>query len=262
MVFWAKEGACPDASYSYILYGKNPQIVFCSKGDSVFGPMMSCNDTSYQSIFQTIVNNTSKRDLGLGSSHTVKQISLSGNINANANVNTNTSPSDCSLIKTKDECDSRSDCLSVDLCHCTTERYRATKCGYFIENPCVCDTGGFSRCEKLTCPSSTNTNTVTTNTNTIPTDQATCESQGGKWGLVGLNPEPQCNLPTKDGGKECSNADECEAMLCIAELTKEEINSMSGLYTLEKNGKCPEWRFNVGCPWIVNNGKVGRVCID
>jgi len=178
------------------------------------------------------------------------------------NTNTNTNQVDCSSITDRDTCYNRSDCLPVDFCDCTTEQLKAKRCGYEVEDPCVCDFGGFSRCEKLTCPT-TNTNT-TTNTNITSTDQESCEAQGGKWGAVGLFPEPVCNLPTSDGGQECSNGDECEANWCIAELTDEEVKELSKEGVIEKKGACPKWRTVVGCIYTVSNGQVqGPVlCID
>lgn len=76
MVFWQRSGHCLDASYNYTLYGKDTTEIICNKHDSIAGPLMNCNDTSYQSIFQTMLDNLDKNDLGLGSSHTVRPVTL------------------------------------------------------------------------------------------------------------------------------------------------------------------------------------------
>jgi len=70
MVFWAVEGACFDASYSYTLYGSDPSIVLCKSYDSITGVVYEC-DEGFQEMFGTIMNNLDKNDLGL---ETVKKI--------------------------------------------------------------------------------------------------------------------------------------------------------------------------------------------
>ena len=54
IVFWRKEGSCSDASYSYILFGNNPNEVLCEKFDSIAGPQIVCNNENYKGIFYTI----------------------------------------------------------------------------------------------------------------------------------------------------------------------------------------------------------------
>ncbi len=68
-----------------------------------------------------------------------------------ANDNSNTI---CSDINDEEECKSQSGCLTVDYCTCTTDFNRAEKCGYSIpgDEQCLCDMGGFERCEDLHCP--------------------------------------------------------------------------------------------------------------
>lgn len=44
-----------------------------------------------------------------------------------------------------------------------------------------------------------------------------CESLGGKWGNFGLLKKEQCNLPTSDAGKECSDSKQCESA-CVADI--------------------------------------------
>lgn len=74
MVFWAKEGSCMDASYSYVFYGKTKSQVLCSSGDSIAGPRESCSDESYHEMFNTITKNLDDKNLGLDANHQVRKI--------------------------------------------------------------------------------------------------------------------------------------------------------------------------------------------
>lgn len=76
MVFWQRSGNCLDASYNYTLYGKDTTKILCTRHDSIAGPQMNCNDTSYQSIFQTILDNLDKNGLGLEPLHKIEPINL------------------------------------------------------------------------------------------------------------------------------------------------------------------------------------------
>ena len=75
-VFWDRAGNCPDMGYEQVLYGASPQEVLCSRADSIAGPQTACKDESARPLFDTIVQNLDKDDLGLGFSHTVERISL------------------------------------------------------------------------------------------------------------------------------------------------------------------------------------------
>ena len=68
-VLWDKAGTCADAAYSQTLFGRTPQSVLCTNSDTIAGPRSSCTDQQYASLFQTILGNLDKPDLGLGSSH-------------------------------------------------------------------------------------------------------------------------------------------------------------------------------------------------
>jgi hypothetical protein len=90
IVFWAQEGlSCYDASYSYVLFGKNPQEILCRSADSIGGQQKSCENEDYREIFEDILNNLKEKDLGLGSLHSVQQISSITNTNSNINTNVN-----------------------------------------------------------------------------------------------------------------------------------------------------------------------------
>jgi len=93
-------------------------------------------------------------------------------------------------------------------------------------------------------------------------DKSSCEALGGTWRRIGLSPRESCNLPTSDGGKECSDASECEGA-CIAELSGAELeNAMHGS-AIRTKGKCTQWRITVGCQARVEDGVVhGMLCVD
>jgi hypothetical protein len=76
IVFWAVEGNCPDASYSYSLFGNTPEEIICKRYDSIAGPIKECNDESYMNIFQIIIDNLDSDNLGLNGTHKVTEISF------------------------------------------------------------------------------------------------------------------------------------------------------------------------------------------
>ncbi len=51
------------------------------------------------------------------------------------------------------------------------------------------------------------------NTVIIPTDKESCEARGGEWKIWRDIPDatPECNLPTTDGGKRCTDSSQCES---------------------------------------------------
>ena len=74
LVFWEREGSCPDNSFAQILYGKIPEDIKCKYFDSIAGPVYICNDSTYHELFQTIIANLDNDNLGLTSEHTVEDI--------------------------------------------------------------------------------------------------------------------------------------------------------------------------------------------
>lgn len=72
MVFWERAGNCPDNAYGRTLFGSTPQSVLCSVTDSIGGPQTNCTDEQARALFNTIVANLDKSDLGLGSGHQVE----------------------------------------------------------------------------------------------------------------------------------------------------------------------------------------------
>jgi hypothetical protein len=73
-VFWDAQGNCPDRGYARTLYGRTAAEVQCASNDSIAGPMTSCADPAQRAVFDTILKNLDKADLGLGSAHKVEQI--------------------------------------------------------------------------------------------------------------------------------------------------------------------------------------------
>lgn len=76
VVFWDIAGNCADASYAQMLYGGTPDQVLCVSHDSIAGPVKNCRDARYQAMFDAIIANVSKTDLGLGPQHMVQSISF------------------------------------------------------------------------------------------------------------------------------------------------------------------------------------------
>jgi len=76
MVLWDTAGSCLDASFAVTLFGSKVEEALCSYRDSVYGPKTSCKNEQHEVIFQTIINNLDKSNLGLGAGHTVEAITF------------------------------------------------------------------------------------------------------------------------------------------------------------------------------------------
>ena len=74
LVFWDRRGQCADASYAQVLFGLTVDDVLCRSQDSIAGPMKDCRDERYRSMFETVIANTERADLGLGPEHRVHPI--------------------------------------------------------------------------------------------------------------------------------------------------------------------------------------------
>lgn len=82
------------------------------------------------------------------------------------------------------------------------------------------------------------------------TDEQSCLDQGGTWKRGGLFPQPFCNFPHADGGKACTDNDECKGD-CIS--SNRDATS----------GTCTAWVTYFGCFGTLENGTVGRIlCRD
>lgn len=73
MVLWeTRDLGCADASYGIRLFGASPDEALCRNNDSIAGPMLSCDDESARTMFETIIKHTEEADLGLGADHMVE----------------------------------------------------------------------------------------------------------------------------------------------------------------------------------------------
>lgn len=76
-VFWDRDSKCADAAYSRTLYDRKPDTMLCNLMDSIAGPQRACHgDAPSAAMFDTIVDNLDKPDLGLGAGHTVTPVSF------------------------------------------------------------------------------------------------------------------------------------------------------------------------------------------
>ena len=77
VVFWDRQGTCPDNSYAYTLFSVHSvDSVLCRRNDSVAGPQEQCMVPSYHAMLDTIIANLSSMDLGIGGTHQVDPIPL------------------------------------------------------------------------------------------------------------------------------------------------------------------------------------------
>jgi hypothetical protein len=98
----------------------------------------------------------------------------------------------------------------------------------------------------------------------FPQTQEDCLAKGGIWKKVGIFPNEICNIPTKDGGKECSSSNDCEGS-CLAVLTEDQRSLLMNGKKLNENvpGKCTGMLRNFGCIGFVENSKVDKfLCLD
>ena len=74
LVFWEREGNCADAAYEQRLFGSTPDDLLCEAYDSIAGPIRNCQDERYSEIFERMIENLDRPDLGLGPEHQVQPI--------------------------------------------------------------------------------------------------------------------------------------------------------------------------------------------
>ena len=79
-----------------------------------------------------------------------------------------------------------------------------------------------------------------------PTNKESCETLGGVWKVWGdaRNPQPECNLPTSDSGKSCTDSSQCESY-CEA--------PKGSAIGAKAEGKCYGFKI-AGCMQEVKNG--------
>ena len=73
-VLWDHAGNCADAAYGQVLFGATPDAVLCTSGDTLAGPRTGCTDPALRPLFDTVLANLDKADLGLGSAHKVERV--------------------------------------------------------------------------------------------------------------------------------------------------------------------------------------------
>ncbi len=77
-----------------------------------------------------------------------------------------------------------------------------------------------------------------------------CKEIGGKWGPRGMLEELICNPKTLDGGKQCTDSDQCQGK-CISKTGQGNI------------GQCSEYELIYGCLTFFENGQpTPPICID
>ena len=85
-----------------------------------------------------------------------------------------------------------------------------------------------------------------------------CEKAGGNY----IEELTVCQLPMSDAGRVCKSKPQCEGF-CEADLSSEEISKIAKGEQVEKTGTCGRWKdFFSGCFYVVENGKVERLCAD
>lgn len=71
LVFWDAESDCPDRYWNRVLFGCTVDDWLCRDWATVGGGMRQYADSSYKGLFETILANRDRRDLGLGPRHEV-----------------------------------------------------------------------------------------------------------------------------------------------------------------------------------------------
>jgi hypothetical protein len=76
-VYWDVSGACADRPQRRELYGRTPAELLCTTVDTVAGAIARCRDERLRTLFDTILRQRDRADLGLAASgHVVEAISL------------------------------------------------------------------------------------------------------------------------------------------------------------------------------------------
>lgn len=75
-VLYDRVGDCPDNGYGTTLFGETIDQRLAEYNDSIAGPVKVIHNETYRSMFDTILANLDQSDLGLGSGHTVREVSF------------------------------------------------------------------------------------------------------------------------------------------------------------------------------------------
>ncbi|MGZ8290985.1 MAG: protease complex subunit PrcB family protein, partial [Telluria sp.] len=76
MVFWDRAGSCADNAYARRLYGPTPDILLCESYDSIAGPRTVCINDASRDLFNTMINNLERADLGIGRDYKVEALPI------------------------------------------------------------------------------------------------------------------------------------------------------------------------------------------
>lgn len=88
-----------------------------------------------------------------------------------------------------------------------------------------------------------------------PNNAADCHAHGGNWKKVGLAGVDECDLPTADAGRACSDDSECEAACVTSDSTPPGSAATGHCY--------PRTTLNGQCLNHVRGGKaLGLMCAD
>lgn len=74
LILLDQAGNCADAAYRQVLYGASASEILCSNAQTIAGPRKSCPVAEYAAMFDTIITNLDKVDLGLGAPYAVVEI--------------------------------------------------------------------------------------------------------------------------------------------------------------------------------------------
>lgn len=99
----------------------------------------------------------------------------------------------------------------------------------------------------------------------IPDNEEECLAKGGTWKARGIFPNEICDLPTTDGGKECSSSNDCEGRCLAADLTEDQRRALMGgeKFDAKVRGECTYSLRTFGCVGFVEGGKVDQfLCLD
>lgn len=73
MVLLDQAGTCADAEFRQILFGETVDDVLCTHAQSIAGPVKRCPAPDYAAVFDIMIANLDRRDLGLGQGYDVQQ---------------------------------------------------------------------------------------------------------------------------------------------------------------------------------------------
>jgi hypothetical protein len=76
LILLDQRGTCADAAYRQLLLGESVDDVLCSNAQTIAGPAKQCRVARYAGIFDTIIANLDKADLGLGTGFEIAEIAL------------------------------------------------------------------------------------------------------------------------------------------------------------------------------------------